>query len=980
MGVSLVGAMRAGATEESTGEGLHLIKSDEEGIVLELRTPSYQVEQISIEGTPYHVLSVPGYAYNDQPGHPQLPLEGALLAIPPGAEPQLRILEVEGDFVDGTFDLVPVPRLIVKYDLASGFAEPQGSEWRKDESIYSVDALYPARLAVVESSGFIRDQRFLSLQVYPFQYNPTTQRLKHYSWLRVEISFSYPEGRLSLMASGESGGPFEAALRNTILNYESARGWRESSGGARLLEAGELGSCEDCFKISIREAGIYELSYSELKGAGVPVDPPTDPHDFHMYNRGEEIAIYVEGEEDGEFEEGEYILFYGEGVNSKYTDTNVYWLTVEDLPGLRMVTKPQGESGSTPTWFEATARVEEGHWYMSDLPFDEAEHWYWEWLPNGLRPDPGVYTITLGNLYSGEAYSATLRSQLWGATADASANPDHHVLFYVNGFEVEDAESSWDGKTGHLVEAAFPNSFLTEGANVITVVCPDDTGAATDVIFADWFEITYRDTYVAEGDSLAFTQEETGVWEYEISNFSEPEVEAFDVTDPLSVGQIITNVTKIDSTSTVSFTQEIVSPTRYLVQGESERKSALQIEEDVPSDLRGSNGADYLIITHPDFLGNVGALADHRAGQGYVTMVVDVQDIYDQFNFGLFDAQAIREFLAHAYEYWDPRPSYVLLVGDGNYDFKNYKGTGEPNFVPPYLACVDPEMCEIATDNRYVCVSGTDNMPDMFIGRLPVKTPDEADAVIDKILAYEASPPADWRRRTLFTADTPDFAGSVPYPDVCSSPPVNHFWCLSDYIADNYLPSPNTAEKVYYGLPPYTTQGAATTAIIDGINTGRLIVNYAGHGYTYYWGEEKLLEESPYRQDLELLTNSDRFPLVVAMSCLLGHFAHPSSPGVDVSCLSESLLRAEGKGAVATWAATGYGEATGHKLLDSGFFAAVFTDGVLELGAATAQAAWGMPSYQYLVDQYVLFGDPAMRLAVQWWQYGSFLPLTVKRY
>jgi hypothetical protein len=433
----------------------------------------------------------------------------------------------------------------------------------------------------------------------------------------------------------------------------------------------------------------------------------------------------------------------------------------------------------------------------------------------------------------------------------------------------------------------------------------------------------------------------------------------------------------------VTLTQEIVSPTRYLVQGESERKSALQIEEDVPSDLRGSNGADYLIITHSDFWGNVGALADHRAGQGYATMVVDVQDIYDEFGYGLFGAPAIREFLAHAYQYWDPRPSYVLLVGDGNYDFKNYKGTGELNFVPPYLACVDPQMCEIAADNRYVCVSGTDNMPDMFLGRLPVKTADEADAVIDKILAYEASPPADWRRRTLFTADAPEIPGGIPYPDVCSSPPANHFWCLSDYIADNYLPSPNTAEKVYYGLPPYTTPGAVTTAIIDGINAGRLIVNYTGHGYYYYWGSEKLLEQSPYpqhRQDLELLTNDEEFPLVVAMSCLLGHFAHPSSPGFDVSCLSESLLRAEGKGAVATWAATGYGEAGGHKLLNSGFFTAVFTDGVLELGAAAAQAAWGMSSYQYMVDQYVLFGDPAMRLAVQWWQHNSFVPLTAKRY
>ena len=93
-------------------------------------------------------------------------------------------------------------------------------------------------------------------------------------------------------------------------------------------------------------------------------------------------------------------------------------------------------------------------------------------------------------------------------------------------------------------------------------------------------------------------------------------------------------------------------------------------------------------------------------------MVVDVQDIYDEFNGGMFDPQAIHDFLAYAYAYWTPpAPSYVVLMGDGNYDFKDNIGMGETNYIPPYLADVDPWIGETAADNRYVTVSGNDILP-----------------------------------------------------------------------------------------------------------------------------------------------------------------------------------------------------------------------------------------------------------------------------
>jgi len=972
LALGFIAAESSRSAEASMAQGLRLIKSDAESIVLELRTPAYDIEETTVEGSIYHVLSVPGYAQSDRVGHPQLPLEGTLLGIPANAEADLHILEAEGDILPGSYNLYPVPRLIIERDLSSGLAMDIGTELAQDEDIYSVNSFYPADLARITSSGFIRDQRFLHLQLYPFQYNPVTEQLKFYQRVLVEISFSYAEGATLATGGGETGSPFEATLRNSILNYESARGWRERSTRPVFLEASTMDAGEDRYRIAVSEEGIYQLDYADLEAAGVPVDPPgfVDPRNFHIYNRGEEIAIYVHGEEDGGFQLGDYVLFYGQPADTKYTNTNIYWFTANGPVGKRMEAKSGEGPGTTPTWFEATARLEEDHLYRSRLPFDEAEHWYWEMLrPNGA-PVAKTYTVDLNHIYAGEAYSATLRLQLGGYTSDDDVDPDHHAMISINGYPVPDAW--WDGETTHQLQAGVPDSILVEGQNEIEVVCPGDTGAGSEIVVTDWFEIDYRDTHVAEDDSLTFRQDDVGTdpWEYEISNFSQPSVEVYDTTDPINVSRIIsTTITPITPTYTLTFTQEITSPARYLALTGAQTKSPPGgMTKDSPSNLGDpSNGADYVIITHSDFYENVLPLVDpdRRAVQGLRTMVVDVQDIYDEFNYGLFDPQAIKDFLAHAYSNWvPPAPSYVLLVGDGNYDPKDNLGRGEPNYVPPYLACVDPEWCEAATDNRYVCVNGPDILPDMHIGRLPVKTAAEADAVISKILTYEQnSPLGDWRREALFVADDPDAEGNYRY--------------LSDQMAD-ILPPPYSAQDAYYLTPDYMNPEDVTAAIINGINGGRLLVHYFGHGGQQVWGHEGFFEEWPgVRQDLDLLTNSQRFPLILHMSCFNGEFTIPSAPGSDFSCLSESLVRAEARGAVASWASTGVGHSEGHKVLDTGFFNAVFTDGVLEVGAAATQAKYGMDSYQYLIELYTLLGDPAMRLAVQ---YYKFFPLSLKDY
>ena len=342
------------------------------------------------------------------------------------------------------------------------------------------------------------------------------------------------------------------------------------------------------------------------------------------------------------------------------------------------------------------------------------------------------------------------------------------------------------------------------------------------------------------------------------------------------------------------------------------------IEADTPSSLSATaNGADQIIITHRDFVTDALRLRDFRASQGLRSVVVDVQDVYDEFGYGLTGVAPIHDFLAYAYAHWQaPAPSYVVLVGDGHYDPKGYLATGRGNFIPAFLAMVDPWIGETAADNRYVTLVGDDTLPDMMLGRLAVNTPAEAAAFVDKIIAYEQSPvPGDWRTQVLAVADNEDSGGP--------------FHLFSDALLQDLLPSAYTPDRVYLGVTHATTT-EARTAILAAINSGRLLVNYIGHGASTQWAGEGLFKAT----DVAGLTNAGRLPVILAMTCYDGYFHYPTAASQSTA---ETVTRAANKGAIASWSPTGLGVSTGHDYLNRGFFQAVFydSDGSVTLGQAT---------------------------------------------
>lgn len=968
-------AARAGAgadSQTSPDTGLVVLESTSDSMLIELRAPAPTFETITENDQQFDLVALDdSYQWTEIAGRPQLPVRYTLLGIPNLATVQVEVLEVDEERLPGHFVVYPVPERVTSLAPEPGErivdpAEPlaAGTEYRFafDAAFYQQDVRYPAAIVEIGDKGFMRDQVVSRLKFHPLRTNPARGELWFASRIRVRLLFDAPRSTtLGLAAAAPASGSdplapratsFDEALASTLLNYQQALAWRvpRQRAPVRALQPAAASSDENRYRVEVVDEGLYEISYETLSAAGAPVDQ-IDPQTLRMEFAGQEVAIELIGAEDGAFDPGDGLRFYGLSADSIYTWRNVYWLSFDGSPGLQVTTRsvPPGSSGETPQSFRSVAHFEDSAYYQSELPREgfEQDRWYWTFTRFRERGAILSRTVTITlEIPTTVPFTATLRPRLQGATSRFLQNPDHYARFFVNGQQV--GEAYWDGYTAFQGDFTFDGSLLQPGINTFTLNTPGGLpDVSEDVVFLNWLEIEYQQAYRAVDDQLRFQASGAAGQIIRVDGFSTAAVGLYDVTDPGRMARLTDfAMANTGGAYRLSFSPAADGQTRsYLAVTSPRFQAPVALVQDTPSQLHDpSQAADYLVITHGDFLPAAQALAAHRARTGFSPLVIDVQDIYDEFSAGLLSPVAIRDFLAYAYQNWpDPAPAYVLLLGDGVYDFKDYLGYGASTYVPPLLDAVDPFIGETATDNNYVTIVGNDPLPDMHIGRLPANSPAEAWTMVNKTIDYETAPEAgDWRYNLLFITDNADTAGN--------------FYYLSNEVADNLAPSPYQVNKIYYGQN-YSDILATRNAVRSAITQGALLANYVGHSSITWWAAEILLAAN----DVASLGNGSRLPVMLPMTCYDGYFHSPI-----FSSLAETLVRANARGAVASWSATGQGVATGHDYLHRGFYEAVFYSGVRRLGPATLAGKLKLFSddfrFQDLIETYGLLGDPALEL------------------
>jgi hypothetical protein len=720
--------------------------------------------------------------------------------------------------------------------------------------------------------------------------------------LESEVGTSSETFRQALLSANHSVENRTPNLTSDLSDLVAAYA-AESNPAVQRVVASKAGA-----KIAVKKDGFYRVTAAELQAANFQLN--SDPAKWRLFANGVEQAIIVAPDRS-------YIEFYGRGVDLPETDSQIYFLVADTVPGKRIATRLlRTVPGSTTARnFKVTAETRDRREYNPELFNGDDENFLGDLFDtNPARP----VRFNLSGIDFSQP-TATIKVSLFGHLETGS----HRVLPKINGFDLPAMVQF--GRVFYSESFVIPTTQLLEGENQLELA----SATNGDYNIFDKVEVTYKRNFQAEAGKLSFFT--PGSKRVELDGFATPSVRVFDTTfegNPVLLAGLQTEEGS-------SGYQVRIPATRMMVGYAVEDTAVLQspsVTPNVPSTLSlATNGADMLIISHsaPSFLNAAETWAAYRrsgAGGGFNVRVVDVADVFDEFNYGLSSADAIKGFLAYTQESWATHPRYVLLLGDSSYDPRNYEGQGNFNFVPSRSAVyIDDESF---SDELLGDFDG-DDVSSVSIGRIPARTPEQIATAFSKMMKFESNQ-LNFSRGAVFANDAPlgyDFAG------------------LNQQLASR-LPQGTPVDTVG------ATEAGASSNLITAFNRGRFLVNYSGHGASSFWSGSGFLQSASIPQ----LINSENPSIVTMMTCLSGHFAQNRAVS-----LAEALVFSDAGGAAATWASTGSTTADIQSVMAEKFFQGLSAPGPKRLGDTIRVAKGQTPSGRDVKLSWALLGDPAMK-------------------
>ncbi|HKO96946.1 MAG TPA: C25 family cysteine peptidase [Pyrinomonadaceae bacterium] len=663
-------------------------------------------------------------------------------------------------------------------------------------------------------------------------------------------------------------------------------------------------------KISVSEDGWHRVTQPALVAAGLDVDE--DMRSLKLYVDGIEVPIKINSSKNsGPLKPGDSIEFYGVALDTPADDTREYWLVSGSTPGKRIKaqTLKNVSSNQVSPGFEYIIERKERLLYFSGLLNGDKENFFGQVINN----TPVVQTLLVQHL--NKSSDARLEVALQGVTLQ-----DHFVRVQVNGTEL--GSLRFAGKSHGLAQFQISSRLLHEGVNTVTL---QRMNGDMDISLVDYLRLNYVHTYQADDDYLQFTLQGRA----QLTGFRIPEVLLLDITDPNSI--VLYNPKTEKRVDGYAFTLQASERRTFVALTEQSVISPAAISRNQPSTWNSHvEGADFIVITHRDFRKNVGQLAELRRNDGMSVAVVDVEDVYDEFNYGAHSPRAIRDFLHWSTLHWLRAPRFVLLVGDGSLDPRDYLGNGAVDFVPARL--IDTALMETASDDWFADFDN-DGVGDIAIGRLPVRTGDEAERIISRIAAYS---PNNCAQKAVIIADKGSDQSNFRFEDASLQ--------LSSLLTPNI-----GVETILRGE---NATSFVHDQIMSSINQGPLLVNFMGHGSVEVWTGGPIFSSS----DAAELTNGASLPVFLMMTCLNGYYQDPIRES-----LAESLMRAQGGGAIAVWASSGLTEPTPQLEMSTAFYEHLFTDPSLTLGEVVMKAKRKNSDLD-VRRTWILFGDPTMHI------------------
>jgi hypothetical protein len=918
-----------------------VIASNEEGVILEVNGLDHVLSQPEIGGPSR--LSLPGGVILPEPGRPAVPVVPTLIGIP--LDVTVTIETLDAQFLDLN-------------NVTLGAADP---EW----SLPIESTVYPVEASRITRIGMIRDQRVAGLVLNPLRYDPATRTLQVATRLRVRVRFdrdanTRPTSRRPFREPG-----FDRFYDAQILNASQASPWRVRQTPRPKQSKFWYDPNDDWYRVAITADGMYRLDADWFLASSIPVSS-IDPATLQVFVEGEEIPLLVSDGGDGKIDPGDEVLFWGmyrresdRDTESRFGRTRTHWLRFGREIGKRYVDTDGAPTDLEPVTVSLrTVHAEKDSVYerLGEAPDVNRDHWFDARTASpssvGGQEFPVVKQIPLQGLEAMSTIESTIQVGMHGISLRDEIEMDHLTRVEI-GDGILVTEDRWDGQVAFTAEGTVTANRLTDTLTVTlrspgSPEFPLEPVPYVDHVRLNWITVTYPHRLEAESGLETFKSERTA--NYKVTGFSAEPVILNRSDGTRVTGAVLDKNGDYVAVTFASTAGDLVAvePAAYLTPQLGELDSPSTLRTDV-------SGASYVIVTDSLFLSQGEQLAEHRRLRGLTSIVVDVQDIYDEFAFGDVSDRSVWDFTQHAFDTWVDRPVYLMLFGRMTYDYRNildqFKNTRVPRV--PAMPFQSVRRGQAFTDHFYGMVSGDDPFMDIWVGRISVNHAVEADAVVAKILSYDEAPQAAWRSRATFLANWDAIAGDALFIQD------------SDKLIENYAdPLGLQSFRVYHDVDTPPEPNESSNETIQQLNEGRVLLNFMGHGSAALM--QKFIAGTFQQRGFNYiaqLTNAERLPLVIAMSCLNGLYDEPT-----LICFAEEMVNKRDGGAIAYVSASSLAFIFVNNEINKSMLQYLLLEGVTDFGRALALSKTdllaAMPGIDNGVFMMNLMGDPAQHLAI----------------
>jgi len=735
------------------------------------------------------------------------------------------------------------------------------------------------------------------------------------------------------------------------------------------------------YKIRLRNNAVYRITYSELVEMGMDV-VNINPVNLRVYGNGggmlpeanseqvftdlQENAIQVIGEEDGSFDENDYILFYGQSqvkwienpgsgrfghIFNVYDDYTYYYITADLGSGKRIpqINSYQVAPDQTITTF-------------NDYFYHEADEvnllgtgrkWY-----EKAFEFSNIFSLdfNIPGLISGSSVKLD-------ANVAARSTANSYMSFNIDGTQFGQISIPlvYETSDTYARERSFTGSFIPN-TNSFEITLEYIKTSSSGSAWLDYITLNYNRHLQFVSPQMNFRSllsVNPGTYSEYILSAAPANIIVWNVTDPLNV----TGVNGTYSGNSFRFVLPADTLSEFIAFDKSQFNKVEFVEQVDNQNLHAIQDVDLVIIVHKQFYTDAARLAEHhRTYDGLNVSVVTTGQVYNEYSSGAQDITAIRNFLKMLYHRAEKgnEPRYVLLFGDASYDYKD-RIDGNTNFVPSWESKESLNMISsYVTDDYFVLLdqdegSGAEGSLDMGIGRMPVYTLQQSRDVVDKILHYTSTATEvmkPWRTQICFVADDEDNNLHFDQADQ-----------LAKWVETN-LKSFNV-DKIYFDSYPQLSTPSGqrypevTEAINNKIEKGALVINYTGHGGELGWAHEQVLDNN----DILSWQNYDNLPVFVTATCEFSRFDDPNR-----TAAGEYVFLNPNGGAIAMFTTARATYAGANIELNKWFYEFAFRKSsngdYLRMGDILMLSKNAMGgTVDVNTKKYVLLGDPALRLA-----------------